>query len=323
MMPNNKTPITDHIGMSDKALIDFCRKRASNWKKIPKDRLNDTLISAVIDAHQKGIEIIYSIKTPRRSLHIEEALFKWKSKALKRLLVNDIPRNEEFICALISEDPDCFKGLPRDLQTQAVIDAAILADYRMFSDAPNELITEHHILIVLERNHEFLQACFKTPICQLSMETKEHLLEKTPTFLVNSALFTQLDSAQVERLASATQAFWNFRRLLPVESVRLVKKMLEIHNPGPGASLIRRLVKYAARNNYAVAIQDVLNSDSLHSDIGLVSLLTSQPKVFAEHAKEHPRLMPYYQQLYGAESAMKLTESPDIRREILSRDLGM
>ena len=311
----------EFLAMSDDEIAEFSCIRQGNWKKVPRERMNDAIISAVIKAHPTGITIIYSFQTEQRAQHVEDALIQWKSKTLQRLRPHDYPRNEAFVCELISADPQYYRHLPRELKTPNMTDAALAADITLIDETPSTLITEHHILMALDQDPQRLNSSIKTPGCPLSTATIERLMEEAPVFALK--MQSQLSPEQIKRLANNEPAYWTSRRLPPVETLALIHNLMTHPQPGTGTRhMLLRLHDYQQKEPHKL-YRDVLGSHEMAAMYALIALDIHTPETFGKHVRNMPKLMPYYQELYGSEAAMNLTRSPKLRRSILDRDLGM
>jgi hypothetical protein len=322
-MTNSSAESHFFSNMTAGQIIDYCRQKAGNWKKVPKDRITEDTISAIINTYPNGIDVIYTIQTNKRNLHIEYALFKWKSKALEYLRKEDYPRNESIICALISEDPNCYTLFPREHQTQAVVDAAILADLKLFKHIPDELITEQHILMLTEKNPDLLKSTLVKIHCTLSPDLIDKMIEKAPIFLLNSGALCQLDKQQIFRIADQEKIFWSQNRLPLKESIELISQILNNPDPKAGSMYVIDTIKSIRNLGSTLSISNILQISEIRKDICLTALDINDPVIFGEHVRKAPDLMPFYQQWYGSEAAMKLTETAKLRKGILERDLGL
>ena len=311
----------EFLAMNDDEIAAYCCAREDNWKKVPTQRINDTIISAIVKAHPKGITIIYSFPTEQRVRHVEDALIQWKSKCLQRLRSQDYPSNEAFVCELISADPEYFRHLPREFKTPNMTDAALNANIALIDDTPSTLITEHHLLMALDQDPQRLNSSIKTPGCKLSQATLERLLVEAPVFALK--LQSQLSPEQISHLANTEPGFWTFQRLPTVEALALIQELMTHPQPGSGAQHMLSLLQQYQQKQPHELYRNLFRSTELEALFALVALDVHTPDVFAKHVRNMPKLMPYYQELYGSEAAMNLTQSPKLRREILDRDFGM
>jgi hypothetical protein len=313
---------TEFMAMSDEDIIAYCTEKEDNWKKVPRERIDDRVIAAMVQAHPKAVVALYSLKSDKHAEHVEAALLKWKSKALQRLRKADYPEDQKFVCALITEDPAYYRHLPREYKTPAFADAAIAADISMYEETPSTLITEHHILMVLEQAPELLSNRSKTPSCQLSPAVIEAIIEKAPDFFVSMAMQQQLSHEQIKRVANTSILFWNYCSIPQPEIFDLMIETLKNPAPGKGSKSLQRKIE-GAKSMKPHEVVRALNGAGQLTPFYLMTLDILEPAIFSKHVKAFPKLMPYYQQIYGSEAAMALTNSPKIRRDILGLDIGL
>jgi hypothetical protein len=307
---------------SDAEIIDFCVAKDGNWLRVPSEKINDDVIAAVINAHPRGILIIYKYDTALRAQHIDASLLKWKSKALQRLQNKDIPRDEALIIAAISDDPSFYKHLPRESKKGTVIDAALAADINLYNETPSNQITEHHILMVIEQAPSFLSNRSKNPNCALSESVIDRILEIDAGFLRNPPLQRQLNKQQLIKLANCDSLFWGHNILPLAETLQLMQMVLALPTHGEGADKLKHII----RNNKEISVKGLiscLRQPYADTPTYLMALDILNHDVFAKHVKAYPELLEYYQAFYGSEAAIQLSGSSKMRRDILCRDLDI
>jgi LmbE family N-acetylglucosaminyl deacetylase len=62
---------TEFLAMSNEDIITYCSEKEGNWKKVPRERINDKVISAMIQAQPKGVVALYSFKSDMHAQHVE------------------------------------------------------------------------------------------------------------------------------------------------------------------------------------------------------------------------------------------------------------
>jgi hypothetical protein len=234
----------------------------------------------------------------------------------------DYPQDESFVCALIGEDPAYYRHLPRECKSPRIADAAMAADVKMYNETPSHLITEHHLLMVLEQAPELLVDSFKTPSCQLSPPTINKVLEIAPDFFTTSAMQKQLSKEQLTKLANMSCRFWHACSFSLPEVFDLMVETLSNPMPGKGAVHLKKMVD-SAKTRKPHQLARSLEQASLEAPIYLMALDILDPLIFSRHVKALPSLMRYYQNIYGSEAAIALSSTLKNKRNVLERDLDL